>query len=125
MIQSGGQCLQPETRLLAKKLIPSAFIQENFGMSEGLLMFVRPDDPEDVCLETVGRPVSPDDEVRLLDDNGKDVPVGEVGELCCRGPVHLARVLRSSRLQRASIHAGRLLPIGRSDAAAPLGKLYR
>jgi 2,3-dihydroxybenzoate-AMP ligase len=89
MIQSGGQCLQPETRLLAKKLIPSAFIQENFGMSEGLLMFVRPDDPEDVCLETVGRPVSPDDEVRILDDDGNDVAFGEVGELCCRGPYTL------------------------------------
>jgi len=89
VIQSGGQCLQPETRLLAKKLIPSAFIQENFGMSEGLLMFVRPDDPEDVCLETVGRPVSPDDEVRILDHDGKDVASGEVGELCCRGPYTL------------------------------------
>jgi 2,3-dihydroxybenzoate-AMP ligase len=89
LIQSGGQCLQPETRLLARKLIPSAFIQENFGMSEGLLMFVRPDDPEDVCLETVGRPVSPDDEVRILDNDGKDVPWGEVGELCCRGPYTL------------------------------------
>ena len=89
LIQSGGQCLQPETRLLAKKLIPSTFIQENFGMSEGLLMFVRPDDPEDVCLETVGRPVSPDDEVRILDNDGKEVPLGEVGELCCRGPYTL------------------------------------
>jgi 2,3-dihydroxybenzoate-AMP ligase len=89
LMQSGGQCLQPETRLLAKKLIPSTFIQENFGMSEGLLMFVRPDDPEDVCLETVGRPVSPDDEVRILDNDGKEVPLGEVGELCCRGPYTL------------------------------------
>ena len=89
LIQSGGQCLQPETRLLAKKLIPGTFIQENFGMSEGLLMFVRPDDPEDVCLETVGRPVSPDDEVRILDNDGKEVPLGEVGELCCRGPYTL------------------------------------
>lgn len=89
VIQSGGQCLQPETRLLANKLIPSAFVQENFGMSEGLLMFVRLDDPEDVCLETVGRPISPDDEVRILDDDGNEVPVGEVGELCCRGPYTL------------------------------------
>ena len=89
VIQSGGQCLQPETRLLAKRLIPSAFIQENFGMSEGLLMFVRLNDPEDVCLETVGRPVSADDEVRLLDDEGNDVPAGQVGELCCRGPYTL------------------------------------
>ena len=59
MIQSGGQRLQPEVRLLSRKLIPSAFIQENFGMSEGLLTFVRLDDPEDVKLETVGWPISP------------------------------------------------------------------
>jgi 2,3-dihydroxybenzoate-AMP ligase len=88
-IQSGGQRLQPEVRLRAKKLIPSAFVQENFGMSEGLLMFVRHDDPEDVRLETVGRPVCPDDEVRLLDDDDREVAFGEVGELCCRGPYTL------------------------------------
>src|SRR5712675_1175988 len=88
-IQSGGQRLQPEVRLLSRKLIPSAFVQENFGMSEGLLMFVRIDDPEDVRLETVGRPVSPDDEVRILDDDDNEVPFGEVGELCCRGPYTL------------------------------------
>jgi 2,3-dihydroxybenzoate-AMP ligase len=88
-IQSGGQRLQPEVRLLSRKLIPSAFVQENFGMSEGLLMFVRIDDPEDVRLETVGRPVSPDDEVRILDEDDNEVPFGEVGELCCRGPYTL------------------------------------
>jgi 2,3-dihydroxybenzoate-AMP ligase len=37
----------------------------------------------------VGRPISPDDEVRLLDDDGNEVPQGEVGELCCRGPYTL------------------------------------
>ena len=88
-IQSGGQRLQPEVRLLARRLIPSAFIQENFGMSEGMLMFVRRDDPEDVRLETVGRPISPDDEVRLVDDDDNVVPFGEVGELCARGPYTL------------------------------------
>ena len=89
MIQSGGQRLQPEVRLLSRKLIPSAFVQENFGMSEGLIMFVRLGDPEDVQLETVGWPVSPDDEVKLLDDDEQEVPRGEVGELCCRGPYTL------------------------------------
>jgi 2,3-dihydroxybenzoate-AMP ligase len=89
MIQSGGQRLQPEVRLLSRKLIPSAFVQENFGMSEGLIMFVRLDDPEDVKLETVGWPVSPDDEVKLLDEDETEVPRGEVGELCCRGPYTL------------------------------------
>src|SRR6202049_998303 len=89
IIQSGGQSLQPEVRLLANKLIPSAFVQENFGMAEGLLMFVRIGDPEAVRLVTVGRKVSPDDEVRLLDDNLNEVPAGEVGEMCCRGPYTL------------------------------------
>src|SRR5579885_522500 len=88
-IQSGGQRLQPEVRLLSRRLIPSAFVQENFGMSEGVIMFVRRDDPEDVRLETVGRPVCPDDEIRLLDEEGRDVPFGEVGEFCCRGPYTL------------------------------------
>jgi 2,3-dihydroxybenzoate---[aryl-carrier protein] ligase len=89
MIQSGGQRMQPELRLLSRKLIPGAFVQENFGMSEGLIMFVRLDDPEDVKLETVGWPVSPDDEVKLLDEDENEVPRGEVGELCCRGPYTL------------------------------------
>jgi non-ribosomal peptide synthetase component E (peptide arylation enzyme) len=86
VIQSGGQRLQPEVRRRAKELIPSAFIQENFGMAEGMLMFIRPDDPEEVRMETVGRPLSPDDEVRLVDENDKEVPDGEVGELLARGP---------------------------------------
>jgi 2,3-dihydroxybenzoate-AMP ligase len=88
-IQSGGQRLQPEVRLRTKELIPTVFVQENFGMSEGMLFFVRRTDPEDVRLETVGLPVSPDDEVRLLDDDDNIVPFGEVGELCCRGPYTL------------------------------------
>ena len=89
IIQSGGQSMLPEVRLLSKRLVPSAFVQENFGMSEGLLMFVRLDDPLDVSQETVGRPVCPDDEVRLLDDDDREIFGGDVGELCCRGPYTL------------------------------------
>ena len=89
VIQSGGQRLQPEVRLKARELIPTAFVQENFGMSEGMLFFVRRDDPDDVRLETVGRPISPDDEVRLLDDDDNEVATGAVGELCARGPYTL------------------------------------
>lgn len=86
LLQSGGQRLQPEVRRKMGRVFPNAFVQENFGMSEGLLTFVRRDDPEEVRMETVGRPVSPDDEVRLIDEEGREVPGGEVGELACRGP---------------------------------------
>jgi 2,3-dihydroxybenzoate-AMP ligase len=89
VIQSGGQRLQPEVRRRTKELIPRVFVQENFGMAEGMLMFIRADDPEDVRMETVGRPVSPDDEVRLVDDNDNEVAPGEVGELLARGPYTL------------------------------------
>jgi 2,3-dihydroxybenzoate-AMP ligase len=89
IIQSGGQRMQPEVRLRTHELIPSAFVQENFGMSEGTLFFVRLDDPREVKLETCGRPISPDDEVKLVDDDGREVADGEVGELTCRGPYTL------------------------------------
>ncbi|MFJ9543270.1 (2,3-dihydroxybenzoyl)adenylate synthase [Streptomyces sp. NPDC101225] len=89
VIQSGGQRLQPETRVRAGKVFGQAMVQENFGMAEGLLMFVRLDDPAEVRLETVGRPVCSDDEIRIVDDNGNDVPDGTVGELWTRGPYTL------------------------------------
>jgi 2,3-dihydroxybenzoate-AMP ligase len=89
MIQSGGQRLQPEVRLKTKALIPSVFVQENFGMAEGVLMFVRVGDPEDVRLETVGRPICPEDEIRIVDEDDRIVTSGETGEMCCRGPYTL------------------------------------
>jgi 2,3-dihydroxybenzoate-AMP ligase len=89
LIQSGGQRMQPEVRLRTRELFRNAFVQENFGMSEGLLMFVRSSDPDIVKMETCGRPVCADDEVILIDDEGNEVPDGEVGELACRGPYTL------------------------------------
>ena len=89
LIQSGGQRMQPEVRLRTQQLIPGCFVQENFGMSEGMLFFVRPDDPQEVKLETCGRPICPDDEVRLVDAEGREIAPGEVGELTCRGPYTL------------------------------------
>jgi 2,3-dihydroxybenzoate-AMP ligase len=89
VIQSGGQRLQPETRQRTERVFRNVTVQENFGMAEGLLMFVRLDDPPEVRLETVGRPICPDDEVRLVDEEGKDVPDGEIGELLARGPYTL------------------------------------
>ncbi len=89
VIQSGGQRLQPEVRRRTKELIPNVAVQENFGMAEGMLMFVRLDDPDEVRMETVGRPISPDDEVRLVDDDDNEVAPGEVGEFLARGPYTL------------------------------------
>jgi 2,3-dihydroxybenzoate-AMP ligase len=96
VIQSGGQRLQPETRKRTQQLLPNCTVQENFGMAEGMLMFVRLDDPVDVRMETVGRPVCDDDEVLILGEDDEPVPPGEVGELCCRGPYTLRGYYRAA-----------------------------
>ena len=95
VIQSGGQRMQPDTRLRTEHVFPRCTVQENFGMSEGLIMFVRLDDPPEVRLETCGRPICEDDEVRLVDEDDNDVPDGEVGELLARGPYTLRGYFRS------------------------------
>jgi 2,3-dihydroxybenzoate-AMP ligase len=95
VIQSGGQRLQPEVRLRAERALPGCFIQENFGMAEGLIMFVRSSDPPGVRRETCGRPASPGDEVYLVDEDGNVVPDGEPGELIVRGPYTLRGYFRA------------------------------
>lgn len=58
-----------------------------FGMTEGMNMYPAADDPEVLRDETVGRPLSRFDEIRLVEP-GTDIEVGagEVGELTARGP---------------------------------------
>lgn len=96
VIQSGGQRMQPEVRRRAERVFANARTQENFGMAEGLLMFVRLDDPLDVRMETVGRPICPDDEILILGEDDQPVAPGEVGELCCRGPYTLRGYYRAA-----------------------------
>jgi 2,3-dihydroxybenzoate-AMP ligase len=58
-----------------------------FGMGEGLFCVTFPGAPPKARNETVGIPMSPLDEVRILEP-GSEVAVrdGEVGEVCARGP---------------------------------------
>lgn len=58
-----------------------------FGMGEGLFCVSSLDDPREARLRTVGTPLSPRDDVRILEPGTeREVAEGEVGELCCRGP---------------------------------------
>src|SRR5205807_3794248 len=72
------------------------------GMAEGLLCFARLDDPDEARYETIGRPVSPGDEVRLVDDDGNDVPDGEIGEMIVRGPYTLRGYFRAAEYNARS-----------------------
>ncbi|MBD3003810.1 (2,3-dihydroxybenzoyl)adenylate synthase [Streptomyces sp. 5-10] len=71
-------------------------LQQVFGMAEGLLTMTRADDPAEVVLGTQGRPVSPADEIRVVDPvTGAQVAPGEVGELVTRGPYTLRGYYRA------------------------------
>ncbi|MYW03134.1 (2,3-dihydroxybenzoyl)adenylate synthase [Streptomyces sp. SID3343] len=61
-------------------------LQQVFGMAEGLVNYTRLDDPEEIVVTTQGRPISPDDEIRIVDDADVDLPVGATGHLLTRGP---------------------------------------
>lgn len=58
-----------------------------FGMTEGLIAFGRPTDPEQARFTTIGRPISEWDEVRIVEPGTEtDVAPGETGEMISRGP---------------------------------------
>ncbi|MEM8985536.1 MAG: AMP-binding protein [Pseudomonadota bacterium] len=58
-----------------------------FGMTEGTIMLGRPEDPAEMRYQTVGRPISDWDEVRIVAPGTEDdVEPGEVGEFIARGP---------------------------------------
>jgi 2,3-dihydroxybenzoate-AMP ligase len=85
VLQVGGARLADE---LARRVKPvlGATLQQVFGMAEGLLNYTRLDDPDEVICATQGRPLSPGDEVRIVDAEGNDQPDGEPGALLTRGP---------------------------------------
>ena len=61
-------------------------LQQVFGMAEGLVNYTRLDDSDARIFHTQGRPMCPDDEVWVADENGNPLPAGRVGRLMTRGP---------------------------------------
>ncbi|WP_026328704.1 (2,3-dihydroxybenzoyl)adenylate synthase [Streptomyces sulphureus] len=94
LLQVGGAKLKSE---VAVRVAPAlgCRLQQVFGMAEGLVNYTRLDDPEDLVLHTQGRPLSPDDEVRVVGPDGAEAAAGEIGELQVRGPYTLCGYYRA------------------------------
>jgi acyl-CoA synthetase (AMP-forming)/AMP-acid ligase II len=89
IVVSGGASAPVETIRMWRRAAPGA-VRELLGMLEtGYQAYTRPsDDPERVA-GSVGVPASHMG-LRLVDPDGRDVPTGVEGEICCDGPsVHL------------------------------------
>ncbi|GAA2889732.1 2,3-dihydroxybenzoate-AMP ligase [Actinoplanes cyaneus] len=85
VLQVGGAKLADAVAARVRPVL-GCQLQQVFGMAEGLVNYTRLDDPDDVVLHTQGRPISPDDEVLIVDDDDRPVPDGTVGHLLTRGP---------------------------------------
>jgi 2,3-dihydroxybenzoate-AMP ligase len=122
VLQVGGARLNPE---VARRVGPElgCTLQQVFGMGEGLLNYTRLDDPDDVLIGTQGRPLSPADEVLVVDADGRPVPAGEAGELLTRGPYTIRGYYRAEEHNtRAFTPEGfyRTGDVVRADAAGNL-----
>ena len=84
-VQNGGARLSAELRDRVRKTLRCQY-QEVFGTAEGLINLTALDDDDETILTSSGRPMCPDDEIKIIDENGHEVPDGEKGELVTRGP---------------------------------------
>ena len=85
VFMNGGAKLVPELRRRVEERFGCTYL-ESFGTGEGLINVTRLDDPAELRYESSGRPVSPADEIKVVDESGAEVPDGAPGELICRGP---------------------------------------
>jgi 2,3-dihydroxybenzoate-AMP ligase len=94
LIQVGGASFSENLARRVPDVLGCA-LQQVFGMAEGLVNYTRPEDDGELTYTTQGRPISPDDEIRIVDANGVEVEEGESGLLATRGPYTFRGYYRS------------------------------
>jgi acyl-CoA synthetase (AMP-forming)/AMP-acid ligase II len=83
---SGASVLPTQTRKAMMERFPGLMVYDAFGQTEtgGLVSMLRPSEGERK-VASVGRAL-PYVEIRVVDDEDRDVPIGEVGEAVYQGP---------------------------------------
>ncbi len=84
----GGMAVQKAVAERWKKLT-GIVISEGYGLSETSPVATANRFDADEFSGTIGLPI-PSTEIAIRDEDGKDVPLGEVGEICIRGPQVMA-----------------------------------
>lgn len=122
LLQVGGAKLDGE---LARRIPPAlgCAVQQVFGMAEGLLNYTRLDAPADVVADTQGRPLCPDDEIRVVSPSGVPVLSGAVGELWTRGPYTLRGYYRADAYNTTAFTADGFYRTGDLVRQLPSGHL--
>ncbi|CAM5625482.1 2,3-dihydroxybenzoate-AMP ligase [Streptomyces avidinii] len=122
LVQTGGAPVDRET---AERMGPELGCrpQQVFDRAEGVLTLTRPADPDGTVFATQGRPLSPDDQIRVVDAAGEAVPDGEPGELLVRGPYTVRGYYRSPEDDARSFTADGYFRTGELARRTPDGDL--
>ncbi len=103
---SSGAILPVETRRQIKKFFPNVKIFDLFGQTEmsALVSGLLPGESEG-RENSVGK-ILPFIEIRVVDDNDNDVPVGEVGEAIYRSPTVMKEYYKDPEATREAMRGG-------------------
>ncbi|MBY9080397.1 salicylate synthase [Paenibacillus sp. HN-1] len=104
VVQVGGAMLEES---LARRIMPElgCRLQQVFGMAEGLICCTALDDDDMAIWSSQGKPLSEQDEIRIVDEHGSEAAPGQFGELMVRGPYTITGYYRAPEQNRKSFTA--------------------
>jgi long-chain acyl-CoA synthetase len=105
-LSSGGAPLASEVEAELCRRVPSVSIRQGYGLTESAaLISTNPASREKPGW--VGLPV-PDCTVQIIDDDGRVLPLGEPGEICCSSPGVMRGYWHSPDTTAEALRDGRL-----------------
>ncbi|WP_225726912.1 MULTISPECIES: (2,3-dihydroxybenzoyl)adenylate synthase [unclassified Nocardia] len=122
VLQVGGARFKPSA---ARRVGPvlGCTLQQVFGMAEGLICYTRLDDSAELIAQTQGTPMSPADEIRVVDDADRPVPDGAPGHLLTRGPYTIRGYYRADEHNERAFTAAGFYRTGDIVRRLPSGHL--
>ncbi|MDR2672436.1 MAG: AMP-binding protein [Coriobacteriales bacterium] len=90
----GGAVFEEQLARRTMRELPGC-LHQVFGTAEGINFSTAASDPEDVVACCQGRAISEADEWRIVDEDLREVPKGESGELIARGPYTIREYYRA------------------------------
>ena len=122
VISTGGSHMPTETIRKIYDRLKCKFFNV-YGSSEGPCTQTRFDDPQEVVFHTVGWPICPYDEYKVIDSEGNSLPCGEEGELVVRGPTIFRGYYKSEAENKEAFTPDGFYRTGDIAKFDPLGRL--
>jgi long-chain acyl-CoA synthetase len=98
----GGQAIAPATLEKMREKFPQAKIYESYGNTEAFICIATPKDRLAGKVRSVGHPLFGGD-VRIIDPDGKELPLGEAGEIVAWGPAMMKGYYNNPEATQATV----------------------